>query len=67
MSAVALAKAELPYIRLRAKRFGETSPELEKRRRALARSPLRRLAPLRWLASLRSLAPYYHQTALSAG
>ena len=29
MSALALAKAELPDIRLRAKRFGETSPELE--------------------------------------
>ena len=34
----------LPYIGLRAKRFGETSPELEERRRALSRAPLRRRA-----------------------
>ena len=42
----------LPYIRLRAKRYGETSPKLEERRRALSRSPLRRLAS----ASARSAA-----------
>ncbi len=40
----------LPDIRLRAQRYGETSPKLEDRRRALSRSPLRRLAPFAWLA-----------------
>ena len=39
----------LPCIRLRAKRFGETLPELEERRRALSRAPLRRRAPFAWL------------------
>jgi len=46
----------LPDIRLRAKRYGEIAPKLEERRRTLSRSPLRRLAPFAWLASLRSLA-----------
>jgi len=32
VSAVALAKAELPDICLRAERYGETSPKLEGRR-----------------------------------
>src|SRR5262245_60350814 len=46
----------LPYIRLRAKRYGETAPNLEERRRALARGDPYAPLLLAWLTRVRSSA-----------
>ena len=58
LGGIALANLINPRVRVAAAesqappslRFGETSPELEERRRALSRAPLRRRAPVAWLA-----------------